>query len=101
MTDLHSIFTTGGKNPPDKTRFTIQKGPVQGTVNATLQLPGQKKPKTFWALPIRNGILTIPAPLIFMCHAKEDTEIIRKISERLLQDGILTWFDEKDWGCPR
>ena len=31
-----------------------------------------------------------------MSHAKEDAPFVRILVERLLQDGVISWFDEKD-----
>ena len=32
----------------------------------------------------------------FLCHAHEDKPTVEKLSQLLVEDGILTWFDKKD-----
>ena len=40
--------------------------------------------------------MTLPVKLAFLSHAREDANFVRDLSSRLLQDGVLAWFDEKD-----
>ena len=47
-------------------------------------------------MPIENGAITLPVRLVFLCHAEEDKPFVRNLRQRLLDDGILTWLDEKD-----
>ena len=94
--ELHSIKTKGKKDVPDGTEIQLKIGSIPGTVTIQLTLPGQKSPIELGDLVINNGVVELPINLVFLSHAKEDVEFVSELSERLLQDGIITWFDEKD-----
>jgi len=95
-TFIHAIKTAGKKEVPRDTITEIKLGDFPGTVNITIQYPGQKKPSTFHNVPIHDHILELSVKLVFLCHAKEDKEIVERIGDDLYQDGFLTWFDKKD-----
>ena len=94
MPDLHSIRTAGRKEIPKGTMLTLALGTIPGTVRLTILLPGQIQSASYENLPINEGIVTLPVPLAFLSYAKEDAEAVRELSARLLQDGIMSWFDE-------
>ena len=94
--ELHTIKSMGHKDLPDKTRILIRLGSIPGTVSVDLSLPGQRRPAKLEDLTIKDGVLVLPVPLVFLCHANEDKETVEAIDERLWQDGFVTWFSEKD-----
>jgi hypothetical protein len=95
-TELHTIKSMGNKDLPRGTKIVVRLGAFPGTVTVELNLPGQHLPAILSDLPINNGTLTLPVPLVFLCHANEDKPSVELISHRLWQDGFLTWFDKKD-----
>lgn len=94
--ELHSIKTKGKKDVPDGTKIQLRLGVIPGTVSVELTLPGQKSPVELEDLTIKDGVVELPVNLVFLSHAKEDVEVVSELGEKLLQDGIITWFDEKD-----
>lgn len=95
-TELHTILSAGQKKTPHGTEINISLGRIPGTVSVRLQLPGQAGWSEFADLPIDEGVLTLPWRLAFLAHVKEDRDFVAELSKRLLCDGVLTWFDEKD-----
>lgn len=96
MTDLDSIRTKGKKEVPGGTVAELRLGTKPGTVSISIRLPGQKKESKFLNLPINDGIVELPIPLVFISYALEDKEYVRKIADNIWDDGILTWLDTKD-----
>jgi hypothetical protein len=89
-----TIKTKGGKDPPEGTKVKVTLIEKPETFEVELLLPGQNEPRIFKPLFPKNGILELPINLVFLSHAKEDSKFVKEISDRLFQDGILTWFDE-------
>jgi len=96
MTDLHSIRTAGHKDVPHGTKLELRLGRLPSTVTIRIQLPGQRDWTEYPDLLIKDGVLLLPVPIVFLCHAKEDQLVVQDFSKRLHQDGILTWLDEKN-----
>jgi len=94
--ELDTIYTKGKKEVPSGTKIELRRGTTLGTVSVRLTLPGQKVATDFEDLVVKDGAIELPVNLVFLSHAKEDAEIVAALSERLLQDGIMTWFGEKD-----
>ncbi|WP_299394345.1 toll/interleukin-1 receptor domain-containing protein [Pelagibius sp.] len=94
--ELHSIFTKGRKEVPDGTIVELRIGRAPGTVSVRVQLPLQDAWTDYPDLEIRDGIIELPVTLAFLSHAKDDSEFVSGLAARLLQDGVLTWFDEND-----
>ena len=61
-----------------------------------LKLPWQSAFKNLGLLPICNQEIVLPLKLAFLCHAKEDKTEVEAIREKLLSDGFLTWYADKD-----
>ena len=95
-TELHTINTVGRKNVPHGTTLQVRLGSIPATMTVSILLPGQTAQKTYENLPIKDGVVLLPVSLSFMCHAKEDHQLVHQLSDRLLQDGFLTWLDSKD-----
>jgi len=86
----------GNRQVPHGTIVEIRNIGSRTHVGATVQLPWQTKPTDLGEVPIENGEIVLPLTLAFLCHAKEDRTAVQDLGNRLLSDGILTWFDEKD-----
>ena len=96
MTDLHTIRTAGRKEVPHGTHLEVCLGRLPSTVTVRIQLPGQRDCAEYPDLPIKDGVVELPVPLVYLCHAKEDRLVVRDLGERLYEDGVLTWLDDKD-----
>ena len=94
--ELKNIVTEGRKDVPQGTTLSIGLGSLPGTVTVRVQLPGQAVWTLYSDLAIRDGKVTLPVKLAFLSHAKEDAGFVRDLASRLLQDGVLAWFDEKE-----
>ena len=94
--ELHSIMTEGRKEVPVGTVVALGLGSLPGTVTIRLTLPGQAGESVYPDLEITDGVVTLPVRLAFLCHAEEDASFVEDLAARLLQDGVLTWFDSKD-----
>jgi len=90
------IQTKGKKNPPEGTKVKITLIEKPQTFAVELILPGQHEPRVFKPLFPKNGVLELPINLVFLSHAKEDSKFVKELSDKLFQDGVLTWFDEVD-----
>lgn len=95
-TEVHTIESIGGKDVPGGTTLGLRLGRVPGTVTTEIRLQGQKKPAVFKDLPIRDGVLTLPVPLVFLCYASEDAKQVGDLSQCLWEDSVVTWLDRKD-----
>ncbi len=96
MTELHTIRTAGKKEVPDGTKMLLRASRIPGHIEVQLQFPGQKKFSNLGSLPIKNGTVTLPLKLVFLCHARDDREAVRQIGDCLWQDGFIIWLDERD-----
>lgn len=94
--ELKNILTEGRKEVPDRSLIRISLGALPGTVNAGVQIPGQRKPRVYRDLPIRDGAIRLPVKLAFLSYAREDARFVADLARRLLQHGVMTWFDRKD-----
>jgi hypothetical protein len=94
---VHTIKTKGKKQVPKGTEVKLVCiDPQNGKLAIHLKLPGQKKFIELDTVSVSNGIVELPVNLVFLSHAKEDVKAVSELSEKLLQDGVITWFDEKD-----
>jgi hypothetical protein len=96
VTNLDRIITSGQKEVPEETLLELRIGSRPGTVSIKVKLPGQDGWKLYPDLEIREGVVELPVKLAFLSHAKEDAAFVGDLRQTLLQDGVLTWFDEKD-----
>jgi hypothetical protein len=90
------IKIAGDRKIPGNTQLHITNPGIPGQGQVLLKLPWQKEFTDLGLLPIVNGEVILPLKLAFLCHAKEDKEQVEKIGSKLLLDGFLTWYDEKD-----
>jgi len=94
--ELHSIITAGKKEVPHGTEIRARLGSVPGTIRIEIKLPGQTDYSDLGDLNIVEGTVEIPVQLVFFSYAKEDQSKVQEISNKLWQDGYLTWVDKKD-----
>ncbi len=94
--NLSTIRFMDGTSPPHGTRLGVRLGTIPGTIKAEVTLPGQSTPAVFDNLPIKNETVFVPVPLVFLCYSPEDEKEVGALSERLWQDGFLTWMASKD-----
>lgn len=94
--ELRNIVTKGRKQVPPHTQVMLSLGRFPGTLTVRVKLPGQVAWTMYADLQIREGKIELPVSLAFLSHAKEDREFVKILAARLLQDGVLTWFDEND-----
>jgi hypothetical protein len=93
---LGGVKCARDRNLPDKTSVRLENVGVYGHLRVLVRLPWQKTAKDLGILPIVNREITLPIRLAFLCHAKEDKAVVEEVGSRLLQDGFLLWYDEKD-----
>ncbi len=94
---VHRIQTKGKKEVPEGTKVKLVcVDPQNGKLAIHLKLPGQKDYIELDVITVSDGIVELPVNLVFLSHAKEDVKAVSHLSEKLLQDGVITWFDEKD-----
>jgi hypothetical protein len=86
----------GDRPTPDNTLVRIENPGIPGQVRAHVKLPWQKEWKDLGLLKLVGTELVLPLKLAFFCHAKEDKIKVQEIGSRLLEDGFLTWYDDKD-----
>lgn len=94
--ELKNIVTEGRKDVPQGTTLAVRLGSLPGTIAVRVQLPGQSAWTLYPDLEIHDGKVTLPVKLAFLSHAREDANFVRDLASRLLQDGVLAWFDEKE-----
>lgn len=94
--ELKNIITQGRNEMPQSTLLSVALGRLPGTVTIRVQLPGQEAWTVYQDREIHNGTVELPVKLAFLSYAKEDSVFVRGLAARLLQDGVLTWFDERD-----
>lgn len=46
----------------------------------------------------RRGVLGLPSPVAFLCHASEDKETVRALAHGLMANGVDVFFDEWEIG---
>lgn len=94
--ELKRIVTEGRKEVPEGTTVEVGLGSRRGTVDVRLSLPGQASRSIYRDLEIHDGTVTLPVKLAFLSYATEDGRFVEDLARRLLQDGVLTWYDRKD-----
>lgn len=96
MVTISQINLAGGRPIPETTQLKVTYTGFPEKVHVLIQLPWQKTWKDLGLLPVVGTKLVLPLKLAFLCHAKEDKQQVEEIGSRLLEDGFLTWYDEKD-----
>ena len=94
--ELRSIHLKNGKNPPKYMQLLIKAPRIPNHAHIFVKLPDESEFEDLGDLPINNGTILLPVPFVFLCHAREDAEQVRKINSDLRQRGILTWLDKQD-----
>jgi len=96
MTVIQRILPAGKKELPKGTKVKIQGLPIPGWVDLWVTLPGQSKETYYPRVRIEGDTIRLPVPMTFLSYAKEDADYVRDVANRLFEDGVMTWFDEKD-----
>jgi hypothetical protein len=81
---------------PDGVRVGIENSAQIGHVTAFVLLPGQTEPRMIERAPIIDREIVLPINRVFLSYVREDAEVVHRLADRLLQDGLLTWIDVKD-----
>jgi hypothetical protein len=94
--ELRSIHLKNGKNPPNKMEVQVRAPRIPNHAHILVKLPDENLFEDLGDLPITNGAVFLPVPIVFLCHASEDADLVGKINLDLRQRGILTWLDKQD-----
>jgi len=94
--ELRSIYLKNGKKPPHEMQLQIRAPRVPNHAHISVKLPNEQEFEDLGDLPIENGSIFLPIPLVFLSHASEDAETVKKINSDLRRSGILTWYDKDD-----
>lgn len=93
---IDRIKLRGDRNVPNKMLLTLTYTGVPDYVHAQVKLPWQKEWTDLGLISVNEGEVVLPLKLVFLCHAKEDKTKVEEIGSKLLEDGFLTWYDDKD-----
>jgi len=96
MVTISKVTLARGRAIPDTTRVKFTYTGTSGKLHVLIQLPWQSTWKDLGLIEVVGTELVLPLKLVFLCHAKEDKKEVEEIGSRLLENGILTWYDEKD-----
>ena len=96
MITISQVTLARGRPIPDTTQVKITCTGAPGKLQVLIRLPWQSDWKDLGLIPVVGTELVLPLKLAFLCHAKEDKKQVEEIGSRLLEDGILTWYDDKD-----
>lgn len=94
--DLSGISLVGNKPIPVGLTIQLENIAKPGFVKITYQIPGNPKQYEIGELEIINGEISLPLKLAFISYAREDQASVQEIIRQLNDEGILTWFDEKE-----
>ncbi|WP_162416038.1 toll/interleukin-1 receptor domain-containing protein [Cyclobacterium roseum] len=67
-----------------------------GHVKIKYKIPGTGKYFSIGELPIINKQVILPLNLAFLSYAKEDKTVVENVMSLLNENGVLTWYDDKD-----
>jgi len=81
---------------PQGTSIKLIKSEKAGCVSVNLRLPSQKNRIQFLDIPVKNGTISIPITIVFLCHVSEDKETVIEVGKELERIGFITWLDKKD-----
>ena len=98
-TEVHTIrtVTENGKELGFKDlEGKFRKGAKPGHINVSYKIPGDTKLIQIGDIPIKNGVLEIKLPVVFISYAREDEKIVKKLANKLNTYGIATWLDKKN-----
>jgi hypothetical protein len=98
--EIHYI-TIGGKERriPKGTIAHLKKSLTEGCADVELKFPGQSNFTKYKNIKIENGILNIPAKLVFLSYSTKtnaEKKFVQKLSDLLWEDGIMSWWDKQN-----
>lgn len=94
--ELRAIYLKNGKSPPRQMVVQVKAPRIPNHARIFIKLPDESDFEDLGDLPIENGSVFLPIPFVFLSHAREDTEQVRKINSDLRRRGVLTWLDKQD-----
>lgn len=94
--NLKGFNIENGKPLPNWIEITCTNNGVPGSINIKYKIPDTDKWFDLGELKIQNGIITIPITFVFLSYSKEDKEIVQSVMDKLHNNGVITWYDEKD-----
>ncbi len=98
-TEVHTIrsVTENGKELGIKDlELKLKMGTNPGFVNISCKVPGDTKLIQIGDIPIKNGVVEVKLPVVFISYAREDETIVKKMAKKLNNYGIVTWFDKRN-----
>ncbi len=96
MPTITSIKLARDRPIPHSTKVKILDVGDPLRIDVSVMLPWQKTWKHLGLIPLVGTEIILPLKLAFLCHAKEDKESVEAVGSKLLEDGFLTWYDDKD-----
>jgi hypothetical protein len=94
--ELRNIGIENGKPIPNWLELQIKNISKPGHLNVKYKIPDNSKLFDLGDIQIKNSSLTLPLTLVFLSYAKEDKQTVKTIMNDLHNNGILTWFDERE-----
>ncbi|MEX0965838.1 MAG: toll/interleukin-1 receptor domain-containing protein [Bacteroidia bacterium] len=94
--EISVIGIENGKPVPNWLKLQLYKKAKPGHLAAKYKIPGNSKWFELGELQIIDRQITLPLTLLFLSYAKEDKKTVKLAMNDLHDNGVLTWFDEKD-----
>ena len=86
--ELRSIHLKNGNNIPQYMQLQIKAPRIPNHAHIYVKLPDESDFEDLGDLPITNGVVCLPVPFVFLCHASEDSESVTRINSKLRKSGI-------------
>ena len=93
---INDYVTENNKPIPDWFQLRFTNNDTPGYVFTEYKLPEYEKFFELGYLKIKNGIVIIPITFVFLSYAKEDKAEVINVMNKLHENGVMTWFDEKN-----
>lgn len=98
-TELHGVTLVSKNNqklqiPHFEIQFIALEMP--GMLKAQFKIPGHDKLFEIGEIAIKNGMIEIPVSVAFVSYAREDEKAVAKITRKLNDHAIITWFDKQN-----
>jgi len=93
---LKDLKTENNKPLPHNMDIFIEKSLLPGYVNIKYQIPNHNIKFDLGDLKIIQGSVTLPITLVFLSYAKEDKTMVEFVMKNLHDNGVTTWYDNKD-----
>lgn len=94
---LHLVSMNGvDLQIPHKFKVHLFGLDMPGLVKASFSIPGHDKLFEIGELAIKGGKIEIPVSVAFISYSREDEETVVKISQKLNDFAVVTWFDKRN-----